>query len=89
MQAKLLQIQKKGMVIRMIVSLSDAAELKKEIEEKFSVKIHFCDGCGGQYFTVDRPTEELKEFITAFFAAKNLKTVFADDGEHFTVRKSL
>lgn len=54
----------------MILSLYEVAELKKEIEEKFLIKIHFHDGCGGQYFTVDTPTVELKEFISSYFSKK-------------------
>lgn len=73
----------------MILSLSDAAELKKEVAERFSVKVHFCDSCGGQSFTVESPSEELKKFISAFFAAKNLQAVFSENGEQFTVKKKL
>ena len=51
----------------MILSLTDVTELKKEVEQQFSVKVHFCDSCGGQSFTVESPTEELKEFISTFF----------------------
>lgn len=69
----------------MVLSLKDVAELKKQSEEGFSVKIHFHDACGGQYFTVDEPAEELKEFIITFLRSRNLKAVFSDNGEHFTV----
>ena len=68
----------------MILSITDVAELKKETEERFSAKIHFHDGCGGQYFIVENLTEELKGFITAFFSKRNLKAVFLENG--FTVK---
>ncbi len=71
----------------MIVNLSDVNELKKAVEEKFSVKIHFCDACGGQSFTVESPTEEAKAYISAFFAAKKLQSVFSEDGRYFTVKR--
>lgn len=54
----------------MTVSFTLAAELKKAAAEKFNSAIHFHDGCGGQFFTVDEPSEELKNFITEFFAKK-------------------
>lgn len=69
----------------MTVSFTLAAELKKAAAEKFTSAIHFHDGCGGQFFTVDEPSEELKNFITDFFAAKNMKPVFSDDGTSFTL----
>lgn len=71
----------------MILSLSDVADLKREITERFSAQIHFHDSCGGQCFTVDKPTEELKKFITDFFAARKLKVFFSENGEHFTVKE--
>lgn len=69
----------------MTVSFTLAAELKKAAAEKFNSAIHFHDGCGGQFFTVDEPSEELKNFITEFFAGKNMKPVFSDDGTSFTL----
>ena len=72
----------------MIIGLAEAAELKREAAEKFSSEIHFHDGCGGQYFTVDKPTEELEAFIAEFLAEKNLKPVFDDSGEAFRGEKA-
>lgn len=71
----------------MILSLSDVSELKKEVAERFSATVHFCDSCGGQSFTVESHTEELKNFVTVFFDAKNLKVIFSENGEHFTVKR--
>ena len=71
----------------MIIGLTEAAELKREAAEKFSVQIHFHDGCGGQYFTVEEPAEEVKEFIAEFLSFKKLKPVFSEDGSSFYVEK--
>ena len=71
----------------MILSLSDIAEFKKEVAERFSVKVHFCDSCGGQSFTVESPTEEIKAYITDFLAAKKLEPIFSEDGRYFTVTR--
>lgn len=73
----------------MILSLTEAANLKKEIFEKFSVQIHFHDGCGGQYFSVEKPTDEIKEYISAFFARQNLNVLFSENGERFSVEEVL
>ncbi|MGN0656443.1 MAG: hypothetical protein ACI4KR_06600 [Ruminiclostridium sp.] len=72
----------------MIIGLAEAAELKRAAAEKFSSEIHFHDGCGGQYFTVDKPAEELKAFITEFLALKNMKPVFYNSDEAFRVEKA-
>ena len=72
----------------MILSLSDVSEFKKEVAERFSVTVHFCDSCGGQSFTIEKPTESLKAFIIDFFATKNVDVVFSENGEHFTVRRN-
>lgn len=69
----------------MIIDFTTAAELKREAAERFSARIHFHDGCGGQYFTVEAPTEELKAFITEFLASKNMRPVFSENGEFFSV----
>ena len=71
----------------MILSLSDAATLKQETAERFGVSIHFHDGCGGQYFSIDEPTQELKAYITVFFAQRNLLVHFSTDGEQFIVEE--
>ena len=39
----------------MILSFDDVRELKREVAEKFSAPVHFHDGCGGQYFTLEAP----------------------------------
>lgn len=69
----------------MILTLLEAAELKKEIADNFSVQLHFHDGCGGQYFSFDKTDVALARHITDFLAMKNLHAVFSDDGLQFTV----
>lgn len=73
----------------MIFSLIEAASFKKEIYEKFCVQIHFHDGCGGQYFTLENPTAELKAYITDFFARRNLNVHFSENRQHFSVEEGL
>lgn len=69
----------------MILRLSDVAELQRAVSHRFSVKVHFCDSCGGQSFTIDEPTDALRAFIADFFAAKKLHVRFSESGERFTV----
>lgn len=73
----------------MTVSVFEIVQLKKEVAERFSAALHACDSCGGQSFTVEHPTDELKAFITAFFAARQMAVVFSENGERFTVREAL
>ena len=71
----------------MILTLSEVAELKKEIAERFSVRIHFHDGCGGQYFTVDGATDELKAFLTEYFAKQKLNVRFSESVNSFSIEE--
>ena len=38
----------------MAISITEASQLKKEILERFGTVLHFHDGCGGQYFTLEK-----------------------------------
>ena len=73
----------------MIVTLSEATKLKKEVNDRFSAQIHFHDSCGGQYFSLDESNDELKKYITAYFTNRNMQAVFSEDGLHFTVEKGM
>ena len=73
----------------MILTLNDVAMLKKALENRFSARIHFHDGCGGQYFTVDGLTGELKAFLCEYFSKRKLKVRFSESGDSFTVEEIL
>lgn len=68
---------------RNIVSLADIAELKKQAAERFSAEIHAHDSCGGQSFSIEEDSEELRGFITEFFAARGINIKFTVDGLSF------
>ena len=69
----------------MIFTLSEAAELKKEMYNNLGIQLHFHDGCGGQYFSLEKSDETAMKKITEFFENKNLRAVFSQDGMSFTV----
>lgn len=69
----------------MMISLGDVAPFKKEIQEKFGQNIHFHDRCGGQFFTIDEPSDALQEYIIGYFDAKGLKVQFSDSGDKFMI----
>lgn len=71
----------------MTVTLTEATILKKEVNDRFSAQIHFHDGCGGQYFSLDESNDALQKYITAYFADINMQAVFSEDGLYFTVKK--
>ena len=54
----------------MAISITEAAELKRAILDNFGVTLHFHDGCGGQYFTLDERNDEIKRFIESYFDKK-------------------
>jgi hypothetical protein len=71
----------------LILTLSEVNKFKKEVSDRFSVQIHFHDGCGGQCFSLDESNDELQKCITAYFTDMNMHTVFSEDGLYFTIKK--
>lgn len=72
----------------MVIELSEVIALKKEILEKYDVQLHFHDGCGGQYFTLDRTMPELEEHISSLFAQKGYRISFSENGKRFSIREN-
>lgn len=71
-----------------VLSLMEAIELKCLSQEKFGVHLHFHDGCGGQYFSLeDEADKGLKDCIREYTDKKGLKTVFEEDGKGFYIIK--
>jgi hypothetical protein len=71
----------------MTLSFSDVTKLKSEVQNHFGINVHFHDGCGGQYFTLDESNENIRKYITEYFENSNLKATFSNDGLSFTVNK--
>lgn len=71
----------------MILTFNDVTELKNILEKNFSARLHFHDCCGGQYFTVDEPSDELKKFLTDYFYERKLKVNFSENGDSFSVEE--
>lgn len=71
----------------MTLTISDVSEFRRAVKEKFRVEIHFHDGCGGQYFSLDVHSSALQKFIEQYFAQKKCQAVFADDLLSFTVKE--
>jgi len=69
----------------MAISITEASELKKAILDNFGVTLHFHDGCGGQYFTLDERNDEIKRFIESYFDKKGMTVTFIARGTQFSV----
>lgn len=69
----------------MAISITEASELKKAIFESFGVTLHFHDGCGGQYFTLDERNDEIKQFVESYFEKKGMTVTFIARGTQFSV----
>lgn len=69
----------------MAISITEASQLKKEILERFGTVLHFHDGCGGQYFTLEKSGEDITGFIKEYFAAKGRTVTFIANETQFTV----
>lgn len=70
----------------MTLDYSQVLEMKKAVDEVFHLNVHFHDACGGQYFSLDeKPSQELEDFITEYFAKKNIAVEFTTDRKRFTL----
>ena len=56
--------------------------------EHFPDHVHFHDGCGGQYFSLDEENDALCGFIAGYFAERGLTAEFTSGGTVFTVSKN-
>lgn len=73
----------------MVLTLSEVTKIKKEVSDRFSAELHFHDGCGGQYFSLDEKSDELQKYIASYFADMNMQALFSEDGLCFTVKKGI
>ena len=68
-----------------VFQYGEVLELKKACAEHFPDHVHFHDGCGGQYFSLDERNDALREFISGYFAERGFVAEFTGDGTVFTV----
>ena len=68
-----------------IINFDEVLELKKACKEKFNEHVHFHDACGGQYFTLETDSEEIRSFITDFMLAKKYRVNFGKNKMSFTL----
>ncbi len=64
---------------------SEVLKLKAACAEHFPDHVHFHDGCGGQYFSLDAKNDALRDFICDYFHDLGLTAEFTDDGTIFTI----
>ena len=69
------------------ITYDKVLNLKRAAAEKFTDKIHFHDACGGQYFKLETPNEELQKFIVDYFEGQGIAAVFSEDNMNFHLAK--
>ena len=70
-----------------ILTISEVSELKTIINTRFNTTLHFHDCCGGQHFSLDAPTKELRDFIDAYLKEKGLLADFSEDNRQLSVKE--
>lgn len=70
-----------------MLSLSDISALKREVESRFEVKLHFHDVCPKPYFTLETRNEAVESFISDFLENRNYYPEFSENYLQFTVEK--
>lgn len=69
----------------MVLNLDEVIELQKYLESKNAVKIHLHDACGGQYFTLDEPSQSTIDLIKKFLENKKIEARYSDKFDSFTI----
>lgn len=70
------------------LTITEVIELKTIIEKQFNTKIHFHDCCGGQHFSADAFSSDMKNYICDYFDKKGLSAEFSDDMRMFFVKEA-
>ena len=68
-----------------IISFDEVLKLKQACNEKFKEHVHFHDACGGQYFTLETDSDEIRDFIVDFMKKMNCKITFDKTKMSFTI----
>ena len=71
-----------------IFEYSEVLKLKAACAEHYPDHVHFHDGCGGQYFSLDEPNIGLQEFICGYIEELGFSAEFTGDGLVFTVKRA-
>lgn len=71
----------------MAFTYDEVLKLKKYMDKRLSVYVHFHDGCGGQYFNLDEPNDDAEQALNEYFSRLNKTVVFAADNMTFTVEE--
>ena len=69
-----------------IIDFSEVIKLKEAVKKEFDEKVHFHDACGGQYFTLEKNDENLRNFITQYLKKDGYEVKF-DTEISFVVEK--
>lgn len=69
----------------MTLNYDFVVKFKQELMNTRSAYLHFHDGCGGQYFTLEETNDDIRNSIIDFLNDNKLKASFSDDGLQFTV----
>jgi hypothetical protein len=70
----------------MTLNLEQVINLKKELNDRFNVVLHFHDACGKQSFSFDDiPDNKVIEFLENYFMRMKSKAIFDRDNRHFTL----
>ncbi|MFV0527570.1 MAG: hypothetical protein ACK5MN_02455 [Lachnospiraceae bacterium] len=73
----------------MIITTDDVLLFKKHMMDQLNVWVHFQDACGGQSFSLDETSEEIRAVIRRYFENKNLYVSFSEDGLYFRIEQTI
>lgn len=65
------------------INLTEMSHLKKQVAEQFSAELHYHGSCGGQNFSIEPGSAELRSFLEKYFGEKGIALSFSADGLRF------
>ena len=67
------------------IDFSNVIKIKNAVNEKFGEYVHFHDACGGQYFSLETDSDDIRDFIKDFMLKIDYKVIFDKSGLSFTL----
>lgn len=69
-----------------MITLDLVAEIKRLVNQKYGVNLHYHDTCGGgMYFSLDVKNDDISAFVLNYFAQKKLHATVSENGLNISV----
>lgn len=71
--------------INMAINYATVIEIKRLVQDKFGIALHFHDSCGGgTYFSIEQKSDEITAFLQEYFASRHIHLSVSENGLNYT-----